>query len=94
MCLAIPAKITHISPDGDIAEVALGGVSKEISLALISDASVGDYVLVHVGYALNKVSEEEAEHTLELIREIGLLMEDEMEAADEQDGAVPGAVQP
>lgn len=77
MCLAIPAKITHISPNGDTAQVKLGGVSKEISLALISDATVGDYVLVHVGYALNKLSEEEAELTLALIREIGELVEDE-----------------
>jgi hydrogenase expression/formation protein HypC len=77
MCLAIPARITHIDPATETAEVNLGGVSKEVSLALITDAAIGDYVLVHVGYALNKLSEEEAEHTLRLIEEIGLLMERE-----------------
>ncbi len=77
MCLAIPARITQIDPATDTAEVNLGGVSKEVSLALITDAAIGDYVLVHVGYALNKLSEEEAEHTLRLIEEISLLMEQE-----------------
>lgn len=73
MCLAIPAKITQIDPTTDLAQVEFGGVSKEISLALIDDAAVGDYVLVHVGYALNRLSEEEAEQTLALIRDMGLL---------------------
>ncbi len=80
MCLAIPARITHIDPATDNALVAIGAVSKEISLALINDAAVGDYVLVHVGYALNKLSEEEANYTLRLIEEIGLL-DDEPDAA-------------
>jgi hydrogenase expression/formation protein HypC len=75
MCLAIPARITHIDPGTDQALVAIGALSKEISLALINDAAVGDYVLVHVGYALNKLSEEEAEYTLRLIEEIGLFDE-------------------
>lgn len=76
MCLAIPAKITRIDPATDIALVAIGAVSKEVSLALVEDVAEGDYVLVHVGYALNKLSAEEAEHTLQLIREIGLLEEE------------------
>lgn len=78
MCLAIPARITSIDVAADTAKVALGPVCKEISLALIEDAVVGDYVLVHVGYALNKISEEEAQRTLEIIAEMGLL-EDELE---------------
>ncbi len=73
MCLAIPARITHIDPSGQIARVGLGAVSKEISLALVEDAAVGDYVLVHVGYALNRLSEEEAQRTLDLIRAAGIL---------------------
>jgi hydrogenase expression/formation protein HypC len=77
MCLAIPARITEIAPDGDTARVALGAVSKQISLALVDGAAVGDYVLVHVGYALNRISEEEAERTLALITEAGML-EDEL----------------
>ncbi|TCT18039.1 HypC/HybG/HupF family hydrogenase formation chaperone [Thiobaca trueperi] len=75
MCLAIPARITHIDPATETAEVELGGISKQISLALIDDAAVGDYVLVHVGYALNKLSAEEAEETLRLIREMGMLLD-------------------
>ena len=70
MCLAIPAQITSIDEALDAATVALGGVSKQISLALVDDADIGDYVLVHVGYALNKISPEEAERTLRLIKEV------------------------
>lgn len=75
MCLAIPARIVQIDPATANAQVELGGVSKTISLALIDDAVVGDYVLVHVGYALNKLSAEEAEETLRLIREMGMLLD-------------------
>jgi len=71
MCLAIPAEV--ISIDGDTAQVSLGGVKKEISLALVEDITVGDYVLLHVGYALNKISPEEAEKTLQLFAEAGML---------------------
>lgn len=71
MCLAIPAQITSIEEVIDTATVALGGVSKQVSLALIDGAEIGDYVLVHVGYALNKISPEEAERTLQLIVEAG-----------------------
>lgn len=73
MCLAIPARILELDADTDQAVVSLGGVKKPISLALVDDAAVGDYVLVHVGYALNKVSPEEAERTLELIQAAGEL---------------------
>ena len=71
MCLAIPAEIIAIN--GDTAQVSLGGVKKEISLALLDDVAVGDYVLIHVGYALNKISPEEAEKTLQLFAEAGML---------------------
>jgi hydrogenase expression/formation protein HypC len=77
MCLAIPARITAVDEDLDMATVALGAVSKEVSLALVDDIAIGDYVLVHVGYALNKVSPEEADRTLSLIRESGALDEAE-----------------
>ena len=69
MCLAIPARITH-KLDGDMAVVDLGGVRKEVSLALIDGADVGDYVIVHVGYALSKLDPEEAARTLALFAEI------------------------
>ncbi|NCA69556.1 MAG: HypC/HybG/HupF family hydrogenase formation chaperone [Sphingobacteriia bacterium] len=70
MCLAVPARITAIDAPNQTAVVALGGISKPISLALVDDVTVGDYVLVHVGYALNKISEEEARLTLETIAAI------------------------
>ncbi|WP_338466936.1 HypC/HybG/HupF family hydrogenase formation chaperone [Novosphingobium sp. ZN18A2] len=72
MCLAIPALVTDLSDDG-MAVVSLGGVTKTISVALLDEVSAGDYVLVHVGYALHKVSEEEAQRTLALMAEGGLL---------------------
>lgn len=71
MCLAIPAKVVAIS-DMDMATVDLAGVRKEISLALVEDVAVGDYVIVHVGFALNKLNPEEAEKTLALFAEMGV----------------------
>ena len=65
MCLAIPARIVELLA-GDQCRVELGGVRKEISLALVDGAAVGDYVIVHVGYALQKVDPDEAARTLEL----------------------------
>ncbi len=74
MCLAIPACIEELTTPGN-AVVNLGGVRKEISLALVDDAAVGDYVIVHVGYALQKLDREEAERTLALFAEMGQLDE-------------------
>ncbi len=79
MCLALPAKVISIDETSDMAMVALGEVKREISLALVEDVKINDYVLIHVGYALNKVSEEEAERTLALFAEAGLI-EDEVSA--------------
>ena len=73
MCLAIPAQILEIDDATDTAIVSLGGVRKPASLALVDDAAIGDYVLIHVGYALNRISPEEAERTLALIQEMGEL---------------------
>ena len=70
MCLAIPARVVELR-DGDNAVVDLAGVRKEISLALVDNVVVGDYVIVHVGYALNKLDPEEAAKTLALFAEIG-----------------------
>jgi hydrogenase expression/formation protein HypC len=74
MCLALPARVVELKED-DNAVIELDGVRKEVSLALVSDIDVGDYVLIHVGYALNKVSEEEAMKTLEMFAEAGLVSE-------------------
>ena len=68
MCLAVPMKVIKI--EGEEAVVELEGVKKEISLTLLDDVRVGDYVLIHAGFAIQKVDEKEAEETLELLREI------------------------
>lgn len=80
MCLAIPARVIALPAD-DSALVDLGGVRKEISLALIDDVAVGDYVIVHVGFALNKMDPEEAESTLALFAEMGAAVAAQDEAA-------------
>jgi len=67
--------VVAIDAASDMATVALGEVKKEISLALVEDVAVDDFVLIHVGYALNKVSPEEAERTLQLFAEAGLMEE-------------------
>ena len=68
MCLGVPAKI--LSVRGDAAVIALGGVEREISLMLLDDVSQGDWVIVHAGFAIERLSPEEAEQTLALFREI------------------------
>ncbi|ANW03239.1 HypC/HybG/HupF family hydrogenase formation chaperone [Bradyrhizobium icense] len=70
MCLSVPAEVAKILPD-DMAIVSIDGISKEISIALIDDLAVGDYVLVHVGYALARIDPAEAERTLQLLQELG-----------------------
>ena len=75
MCLAIPAKI--LSLDGDEGDVELGGVTRRVSLQLVPEATVGDYVLLHTGYAISLVDEAEAEETLKLFRDLAESMEPE-----------------
>jgi hydrogenase expression/formation protein HypC len=70
MCLAIPVQVVALHP-GDLATVDMGGVRKDISLALVEDVSVGDYVILHVGYALQKLDRDEAHKTLEAIAAAG-----------------------
>lgn len=65
MCLAIPVQIESVL-DNDQATVNLSGIKTQISIALIDDVKPGDYVILHVGYALNKLDQEEAEATLAL----------------------------
>ena len=80
MCLAIPARIEQLIAD-DRAIVNLGGVRKEISLSLVEDAAVGEYVIVHVGYALQKLDEDEALRTLELFAELSEMNDSSGESA-------------
>ena len=69
MCLAIPVKVVEMR-DGDQAMVDVGGVRKEISLALVDGIAVGDYVILHVGFAIQRLDAEEAEKTLALFAEL------------------------
>ena len=74
MCLAIPALITSI--EDKEADVEIGGITRRISLWLTPEAKVGDYVLVHTGYAINILDQQEAEETLTLLRQIAELAEE------------------
>jgi len=69
MCLAIPVRVVELLAN-DMARVDVGGVRKEISLALVDDVSIDDYVILHVGYALQKLDQDEAEKTLALFAEM------------------------
>lgn len=69
MCLAIPAEVIKLLPD-DMAVVSIDGVSKEVSVALVADIAIGDYVILHVGHALAKIDPAEAQETLALLRQL------------------------
>ena len=71
MCLALPVRVVELKDD-DMAVVDLGGVRKEVSLALVEGVAVGDYVILHVGYALTRLDPAEAERTLATFAEAGL----------------------
>ncbi len=73
MCLAVPVRIASI--DGREAETEIAGVRRRVSIALTPEAKVGDYVLLHTGYAIGVVDEAEAEETLKLLEEIASLSE-------------------
>jgi len=70
MCLAIPCRVVELLAD-DMAMIDVSGMRKEISLALVDGVGVGDYVIVHVGYALTRLDPEEADKTLALFAELG-----------------------
>ena len=73
MCLAVPGKIMSITGDDELTrtgKVSFGGIIKEISLALVPEAVVGNYVLVHAGFAINTLDESEADRTFRYLREI------------------------
>lgn len=72
MCLAIPAEVVELLPDS-MARVRIDGVTKVVSLALVDNVTIGDYVLLHVGFALSRIDEKEAMETLGILREMGEL---------------------
>jgi hydrogenase expression/formation protein HypC len=69
MCLAVPVRVIELLPEA-MARVSLDGVTKIISIALVDDVTVGDYVILHVGFALSRLNAVEAERTLAMIREM------------------------
>ena len=80
MCLAIPGRILEIVDAGNrLAKVDVAGVRRTVNVGLLDDADVGDWVLIHVGFALSKVDEEEALATLRLLQRMGEAYEQELE---------------
>lgn len=79
MCLAVPGKILETTDLGisRIAKVEFGGVTRQVQLDFVPEARVGDYVLVHVGFAISKVAEDEAKRTYELLRQLAEEMPEE-----------------
>ncbi len=79
MCLAVPGKIISINENEDpilrTGKVSFGGIVKEVNLAYVPEAQVGDYVIVHVGFAISKLDEAEAQKVFEYLREMGELEE-------------------
>ncbi len=81
MCLAIPGKILSIEENAGALKMAkadFAGVTKNVCIDWLPDIKVGEYVLVHVGFALNKIDEQQAEETLQALREMGEMIEDEL----------------
>ncbi len=79
MCLGIPAQIVGLVDPGDgIAKAEISGVRRDISIALCPEAKVGDWVLVHVGFALATMDEQQAKETLELLEQMGAAYEQEL----------------
>ena len=83
MCLSVPAKV--ISIEGDIAKASVGGTIMNANLNLVEDIKVGDYILLHTGFALQKIDEEEALETLKVFKEFGEL-NNELDREEEENG--------
>ena len=79
MCLGIPAQIVEIvDPEGGLAKAEISGVRRAVSIALCPEAGVGDWVLVHVGFALERIDEQHARETIELLEQMGEAYEQEV----------------
>ena len=80
MCLAVPGRVVDIIDGGDIAfrvgKVDFGGIRKEVNLAYTPEAEIGKYVLVHVGFAISVIDEDEAKRVFELLQEMGAVREE------------------
>src|SRR5580765_4738851 len=92
MCLAIPGKLLDVTDDGNgvrMGKANFGGIVKQVCLEYTPDAGPGDYVLVHVGFALSKVDEAEAARTYQALKDMEQLSELETPGADDYESAVP-----
>ena len=78
MCLGVPGKVTEIYESGGLkmGKIDFGGVLREACLEYIPDIRIGEYTVVHVGFAISKLSETEAQETLQMLRDIGSLAEE------------------
>ena len=91
MCLAVPSQIVSIDEMG-LAQVSVMGVQRQCSIRLVPDAQVGDYVLVHAGFAIQRIEEQDARETLSLLEQMPDLLGDELEpAAEDASGAAASA---
>ncbi|MGO8735120.1 MAG: HypC/HybG/HupF family hydrogenase formation chaperone [Terriglobia bacterium] len=93
MCLAVPGKILETTEENGsrLGRVQFGGITRLVQLDFVPEAGVGDYVIVHVGFALSKVDAEEAQRTYQLLAEIGMFDADEL-GADESENPSSGAL--
>ena len=78
MCLAVPGKVlSKESIDGvEVGQVQFGGITRQVALGFVPEAEVGDYVMVHVGFAISRVDEAEAQRTYEILEQLGALQEE------------------
>jgi len=78
MCLAVPGKVlSKESIDGvKVGQVQFGGITRQVALGFVPEAEVGDYVMVHVGFAISRVDEAQAKRTYEILEQLGTLQED------------------
>jgi hydrogenase expression/formation protein HypC len=90
MCLAVPGKVVEITGEGELrmGKVDFSGVQRQACLAFVPEVRLGDYVLVHVGFAISRIDEKAAQETLEALAEIGAL--DEIEGPEAPTGGEPG----
>jgi hydrogenase expression/formation protein HypC len=93
MCLAIPGKILETSDENGsrFGRVEFGGVTRRVQLDFVPEAGVGDFVIVHVGFALSIVNAEEAERTYQLLEELGMLEEVQDSGSSSQDSGPSGS---
>ena len=83
MCLAIPAKIVSI--EDSMGTVDMAGIQKKVSLILLEEPQVGDYVIVHAGFGIHKIDEEVAMESLKILRQAASLLDEEITSAPEED---------